>query len=167
MGRELYLTGTLLVACQVCRQLHVVPVVPDETTRTDRNSGRDSERRTGGDNGGRAGPVARVATQGPVPPGSNILYRVQHMPRSIGWGLGKSCSFRSLFCKSDVGPRLEAYLVKVAFGAWADPYLVKVAKIRRNFWKNGNFSSIFAKVASGNEALMPERKTTQGSPSAC
>ena len=39
----------------------------------------------------------------------------------------------SLFCKTGVGPRLEAYLVKVAFGAWADPYLVKVAKIRRKF----------------------------------
>ena len=81
----------------------------------------------------------------------------QHTAR-IGWGLGKSCSFRSLFCKSDVGPRLEAYFVKVAFGAWADLYFVKVAKIRRKFRKNGpiffDFLIFFVKVASGNQVLI-------------
>ena len=54
-------------------------------------------------------------------------------------------------------PRVEAYLLKVAFGAWTDPYFVKVAKIRRKFRKNGPIffdflSEFFVKVASDNRS---------------
>ena len=62
----------------------------------------------------------------------HVVY-IKHVLHSrVGVGRWvKVCSFRS--CKRRSGPRLEAYFVKVALGAWADPYFVKVAKIRGKF----------------------------------